>query len=210
MGDKMPDKNIFMFCENVNIKAFSIMPEGYSIRNLKKDELEIWKSMPFDGNYTEIYKKIMDEYYNKVYLKRENEFYEKCTVVCNKNNEVIGTCFLWKLSDKINTVHWFKIVKGYEGKGIGRALFSGLLKSTNDFPIFLHTQPESYKAIKLYNDFGFKIITDPEIGNRKNDINECLPILRENMPKEYYERLNFKELPKYYLDLIHELNINDF
>ena len=31
----------------------------------------------------------------------------------------------------------------------------------------LHTHPSSYRAIKLYSDMGFKLLTDPIIGTRQ-------------------------------------------
>jgi ribosomal protein S18 acetylase RimI-like enzyme len=207
----MDEKNIFMCCEKINKKALTQIPDGYIIRTLYKTELETWKSLPFDNNYTGIYKKFMDDYYNRVYKIRENEFYNKCIVVCDKNNEVIGTCFLWKLYE-INTLHWLKVKKEYEGKGIGRALISKATENINkdDFPVFLHTQPESYRAIKLYSDFGFKIITNKKIGNRINNINECITILKEKMPKEYYRNIKYKRISKKYQKIIEEKNINDF
>jgi ribosomal protein S18 acetylase RimI-like enzyme len=180
MGMNMPEQNIFMYCDKINKKALTQMPNEYSIRNLYETELELWKALPFDNNYTATYKNFMDDYYSKVYENRENEFYNKCIVVCDKINEVIGTCFLWKFYE-INTLHWLKVRKEYEGMGIGRALISKILENTNkdDFPIFLHTQPKSYRAIKLYSDFGFKIITNKIIGNRINNINECKIILKK-------------------------------
>jgi hypothetical protein len=38
------------------------MPNEYYTRNLAKSELDIWKTLPFDGNYTEVYKNFMDEH----------------------------------------------------------------------------------------------------------------------------------------------------
>ena len=51
----------------------------------------------------------------------------------------------------------------YEGKGIGRALLSYVMQSLpqNEYPVFLHTHPASFRAIKLYSDMGFKLLTDP-------------------------------------------------
>ena len=210
--EQLPEDNIFMYCNKVNKKAFTILINEYNFRYLYKTELEIWKSLPFDSNYSETHEYFMTDYYNRVYKIRENEFYDKCIVVCNKNNEIIGSCFLWKLDEKINTLHWLKIKKEYEGKGIGRALISKILEnvSKTDLPIFLHTQPGSYRAIKLYGDFGFKIITNEKIGNRTNNVDKCKTKLKENMSKKYFKKIKFTRVSKKYLDIFKEKNLNDF
>ena len=56
-----------------------------------------------------------------------------------------------------------KRVLANEGKGLGRALLTEILKNAG-LPIYLHTQPTPARAIKLYSDFGFKLTTDPIIG----------------------------------------------
>ena len=210
--EELPKDNIFMYCEKINVKALRQMPEGYYIRNLLKEELEIWKSLPFDNNYKETYKEIMDNYYDNIYRLKENIFYNNCKVVCNDKNEIIGSCFLWKFYDIINTLHWLKIKNEYENLGIGKGLISKLVENLNndDFPIFLHTQPESFRAIKLYSDFGFKIAKNNKIGKRLTNINECLPKLKENIPEEYFKNIEYGYIPNKYLKIIEENNINDF
>jgi ribosomal protein S18 acetylase RimI-like enzyme len=147
----------------------------------------------------------------RVYKNKENIFYNTCKVVC-KDSKIVGTCFLWKLNDKINTVHWFKVKKEYENNGIGRALLSYLFKDIKigDLPIFLHTQPESYRAIKLYTDFGFDIATNEYVGTRKNDIGDSKIYLQQHMPQKDYKQLRYFEIPKQYIEIINEEQINDF
>ena len=65
----------------------------------------------------------------------------------------------------------------------------------DDYPIFLHTQPSSFRAIGLYSDFGFKIVTNNTIGFRENNYKECLPILKQFMKKESFDKLQFEEAP---------------
>ena len=48
--DQISEKHIFMYCEEINKKAFTQISNEYQIRNLQKTELEIWKSLPFDDN----------------------------------------------------------------------------------------------------------------------------------------------------------------
>ena len=70
----------------------------------------------------------------------------------------------------------------------------------DDMPVCLHTQPSSYRAIKLYTDFGFKFITDPAVGARVNDLERALPALKQVMPAQAYAALGFARAPKALLD----------
>lgn len=190
-------ENIFMMCKQVNRQAFSALPPGFTVRTLRREELAFWKAMPFDDDYTADHAAYMDEFFRLTYVAQEETFFARVLVVCDPDDQIVGTCFLWQAYGLFNTVHWFKVVKGYEGRGIGRALLSILLQdvAAADLPIYLHTQPESFRAIKLYSDFGFALLTDQRIGQRDNHIEQCLPYLQAMMPKQDYEQLRFTTAP---------------
>lgn len=191
------DENIFMMCKRLNPQAFAQLPPGFTTRTLRRDELDFWKAMPFDDDYTADHAAYMDEFFRITYAAQEATFFASTLVVCDPHDQIVGTCFLWKAYGLFNTVHWFKVVKAYEGRGIGRALLSILFQEVTDadLPIYLHTQPESFRAIKLYSDFGFALLTDQRIGQRDNHIEQCLPFLQAQMPRQDYERLRFTTAP---------------
>lgn len=120
--------------------------------------------------------------------------------------------FIWRAYDQFNTVQWVKVRKQYEGKGIGRALLSFLMKElkTEDYPVYLHTQPGSYRAIKLYSDFGFSLVSDPIIGCRNNDLDECLPILEKYMPNIDFKQLIISEAPMNFLQFMATVKDDQF
>lgn len=209
----IPDKNLFMMCEQLNFSALRELPEPYYVRNCREDELDIWKAMPFDDPVqAKEYHQYMTDFFSTVYADKEELFYEKCLFVCDENDRPIGTAFIWKVYDAFNTVHWLKVVKGYEDKGIGRALLSIIMKELKeeDYPVYLHTQPGSYRAIKLYADFGFKLLSDPIIGPRSNDLEECLPILEKYMKPEDFNRLQIVQAPTYFLKKLETVTENEF
>ena len=196
---EIPDLNIFMMCDKLNNSALSKLPDGYHIRNCRPDELKIWKEFPFDNEEDKKeYYEFMSQYFNDVYSCNLNEFYNRCLFVCeDETDRPVATCFIWKAYNKINTIHWFKTIKEYEGKGLGRALLSYIMCSLNedDYPVFLHTQPGSFRAIGLYSNFGFKIVTNDVIGYRENHFKESLPILKQFMKEESFNNLQFIEAP---------------
>lgn len=213
MLEQLPNPNIFMLCEQVNEAAYREMPECYTIRLCRPDELDIWKSMPFDDEQTANQDLgYMDDYFNAVYAPKGNLFFNKCLFVVDKNDTPIGTCFAWKSYDTITTVAWYKVKNKYEGKGIGRALLTAVMRSLlpSDCPVLLHTQPSSDRAIKLYSDFGFKLLTDTKVGKRVNHINDCLPILKATMPKEDFDNFKFITAPESLLDFLSTQTLDEF
>ena len=111
---------------------------------------------------------------------------------------------MWKAYVKFNTIHWFKVLKKHEGRGTGRTLLSIITRDLKpeDFPVYLHTQPESFRAMKLYSDFGFALLSDKKFGSRKNALDECLPILEELMPKKFFQNLKITEAPKKFVETL--------
>jgi len=53
----------------------------------------------------------------------------------------------------------------------------------------LHTQPESYQAIKLYNDFGFNMTKKDCYGHAINEYEAAIDVLREVMSAEEFKKL---------------------
>lgn len=136
MGDRMPDDlNLFMMCEKLNAEALSELPPGYHPRNCRRDELDRWKAILADDPDPEQAKEssdYLDHYFMKVYGAKKDLFFQKCHFVCDVNDIPVGTCFIWKAYGRINTLHWLKVVKNSEGKGIGRALLSIVMKELKE------------------------------------------------------------------------------
>ncbi|MEI0493132.1 GNAT family N-acetyltransferase [Brachyspira intermedia] len=211
--NKIEDSNLFMMCKSINKNALSDIPNGYHIRNCKIDELNLWFEFPFDNEEDKKnYRNFMEQYFKDVYGNNEKLFFDKCLFICDDNDTPIGTCFAWKAYNLITTIHWFKVKKEYEGQGIGRVLISYVLNSIDykDFPIYLHTQAGSFRAIKLYSDLGFVLLTDEKIGCRENHLNITLPYLKEKMPLKYFNKLKFDKAPKEFLYAVNTSEINQF
>jgi len=190
----IPDLNLFMMCETPNPDAYTDIPDGFHIRTLRPQELELWKRFPFDeitGDLTG-YTDYMTGYFRAVYAPREAEFYARCLVICDSGDTPVGTCFAWRAYGAVTTVHWFKVWKTDEGKGLGRALLTAVMRGipAQEYPIYLHTQPSSFRAIKLYTDFGFSLLTDDRIGHRSNDLAQALPYL-EHFMGAHFRALRF-------------------
>ena len=210
---EIPAKDLFMMCRELNRYALGELPEGYHFRTLRRGELDEWKGMLLDFPHSpetrDEYMKVMSDYYDAVYAKKADTFFDSCLVACEGRDKLIGRGFIWKAYGEISTVHWYKVLKDHENRGVGRAILSEMLRGLGegDYPVYLHTHPSSYRAIKLYSDFGFQLLTNPIIGKRNNDLAECLPILKKHMARGEFERLSFAEAPRSFADIVgrHEI-----
>ena len=209
--NRIEDANIFMMCMRLNRSALTDLPAGYHFRRIREDELGIWKRMPFDDERTaDEYQGYMTDWFDRVYAPKKGLFFERCIFVCDACDQPIGTCFIWEAYDVVPTIHWYKVKKEHEGKGIGRALLSEVMKKAAKYPIYLHTQPGSFRAIKLYSDFGFVLLLDPVIGSRNNEIDVGLPYLKGHMPEAEYGKLRFGHAGKDFLRIVSKHVNNDF
>ena len=167
--EEIPDYNIFMMCAQVNPYALTELHADYYFRNCRPEELELWKAFPFDTvTVPADYEDMMNQIIHDSYRGQMDTFFTNTLFVCNQEGSPVATCSHWKAYGKINTIHWLKTRKAYEGQGIGRAVLSAIMRrfESRDYPIYLHTQPGSFRAIKLYSDFGFQLLRGGQIGTR--------------------------------------------
>lgn len=196
--DSIPDRNLFMVLRTPRAEAFSPLPAGYRLRHCRSDELPLWKAMHFDDPAEAARNApFMDGFYDQVYAPYGDLFFEKCLLCVDHRDVPVGTLFTWAAYGRVETLHWFKVIRSFEGRGIGRALLSAVLRALSDdaYPLCLHTQPSSFRAIKLYTDFGFALIDDPAVGHRENHLQECLPILQKHMREEDFQNLRTAKAP---------------
>lgn len=203
--EEIPDYNIFMMCEQLNKNALTELNTDFYFRNCRPDELEIWKAFPFDSDSVPSeYEDFMNEFIKVTYGNDIDTFFQNTLFVCNEEDRPIATCLHWKAYGKFNSIHWLKTRKAYEGQGLGRAVLSEIMRkfSTKDYPIYIHTQPGSFRAIKLYSNFGFKLLKGGKIGHRINELEKSLPILSEFMPKNDFDSLEIVDTPSNFIKLL--------
>jgi ribosomal protein S18 acetylase RimI-like enzyme len=210
---QIPDWNIFMMCKKLKRNAISELKTQYTVRSMRADEMDFWLNVPFDNEQESLeYRQFMLDYFENVFETKKDKFYSDTKVVCNTNDEPIATCLIWKIYDKFYTIQWFKVLKQYENQGIGRALLSIVLKDLDDsiYPIYLHTQPSSYRAIKLYSDFGFQLLDCGKVGSRQNDLQKCIPLLKEMIPNNEFDKLKVTQPSIEFLDFMKNQTLDQF
>jgi ribosomal protein S18 acetylase RimI-like enzyme len=199
------DLNVFMMCEQIETAACSEMPEKFIVRPMSIGDLDVWKRFPFDTTEdAKDFELFMTEFFTSAYGRDEEVFFRSTLFVCDQDEKPVATCGIWRAYDDFTTVQWLKVLPSHEGLGIARALLSIVLRRLheNDFPIYLHTQAGSFRAIKLYSDFGFRIIENCLDGLRPNEYRAAVDHLKVVMPHNAFARLQTTEAPQNFVDSI--------
>ena len=76
--------------------------------------------------------------------------------------------------------------------GLGRALGTAVMNiyaERGDLPVYIHTQPWSWKAILLYASLGFRLQKTDTFSNYENEYRKSMDELEKIVSKEQYELL---------------------
>lgn len=196
----MLDKNI-PYC-NIIMKYIgpainsepSIDIKGYHYSTYCNDDNKRWAQMEVDNNDFDTYSNAYS-YFNNKYLAKEEKLKKSFIGIRNDNDYLVGSIMCWndiKNNHLVNSLHWLIVDPQYQELGIGKKLVDALLfyASKNQlFPIYLHSQPWSYKAIGIYSSKGFKITKSDTFKNYSNDYDIAIKILENYMPKEKWHKL---------------------
>ena len=165
----IPYKSIIMRCDSINRNAFSEAEECFSIVKYKPGMKSVWIEIQKAAGQFEGYSDAdIADYFEKTFL------YDKGKRI-------------------VPVLHWLAVVPTHRNRGCARMLITYVLKyfeqKYGNQAVYLHTQPESYQAIKLYNDFGFNITQEDSYGHAVNEYEDAMEILKEVMNSEAYKRL---------------------
>lgn len=188
-------KSIIMCCAEVNKTAFRNAPTSVSIETYKLGMEKIWADIQkASGEFLESSKDEVATYFINRYGAESTLLIERCLFIKdNESGEYFGTCMAWaeKKGEKmIPVLHWLSVDTKYCGEGYARVLITEAMKlfekQNGNEPIFLHTQPKSFRAIKLYSDFGFCLTRKGVYGTAVNENEEAVPILEKYMKEETF------------------------
>ena len=174
-----------MRCDDYDIQA--IIESDFNIRNYKNGDENYWAEIEYKiGDFSSVEE--AKEYFVQKY--NSDELAEKCFFAETSDGKVVGSCIAWydqKDNAIVSSLHWLAVLPAHQNNGIGRALVIAVMnyyKENNLLPVYLHTQPWSYKAIKLYYSLGFNIQQEDTFGNYKNEYKEAKEILSNYLPLE--------------------------
>ena len=184
----IPHRHIIM--RNDNPELYNpVLPEGYTLDTYREGDEYAWAKMEvYAGDFANEEKAL--EYFTKTYLSNMDELMKRFVIVRNKDGEGVCSCIAWKTNRKgepAPALQWLVTAPGYEGLGLARAAAAETVNRyyhLGEKPVYLHTQPWSYKALWLYYQYGFKIVRHDTFQIFENQCDEALEILDTLIPKE--------------------------
>lgn len=160
------------------------LPEGFEFIPYEKGDETDWAEieasvLEFDS------KKEALGYFKERYMDDIRELERRCMFVKDKSGMKVATLTAWwDYSEQRRDpwLHWFAVKPEFQGKGIGGALLSRVMKLTvdmeGDVDVYLKTQTWSHRAIKLYLRQGFGFTDESKLGRWHNKgFDEALRII---------------------------------
>lgn len=195
----IPFFNIIMRCDQYEESGIFI-PEEYSFQKYQEGYENAWAQMEYEiGDFVSFDE--AKQYFIKNYLSDKDELVKRGVFLTDKNDNVIGSCLAWKDlkgEEKVASLHWLVVSPRYQSKGLGRAICQKtmeIFKEKEELPVYIHTQPWSWKAILLYISLGFGIQRKDSFSNYENQYENAITTLKKVVSEEQYQLIlnNTKE-----------------
>lgn len=175
----IPFCNIIMRCDRILPMEIKL-PEGYAIRSWQGGDEIAWGALhAATGDFATL--KEAASYFMGKYASAP----ERALFAVSPEGHVIGSVTAWtdaRAGEAVRSIHWLAVHEGHQGKGIGRALMQAALKlmrrEDNAAPVYLHTQPWSWKAVLLYISLGFKLQRKDSFASYVNQYDQAMTALR--------------------------------
>lgn len=186
----IPFYNTILRCDCYLQKEASL-PYGYEIVSFRDGYDEDWARLEFaiaDFDSIEEAKR----YFVSTYLtdpeKRNNLLF-----LLNPEKQVIGSCIAWqdiRQDAEVASLHWLVVDEVYQGMGFGRAMCLAVMNRFAElkmFPVYIHTQPWSWKAILLYISVGFRIQKTDTFSNYENQFDKAMGVLHDIVDRRSFD-----------------------
>ncbi len=186
----IPFYNTILRCDRYE-PGDKALPDGFAISAYKPGYEKAWAELEYSvGDFDS--SEQAKEYFINTYLK-DRELYDRLLFVVNPENRVVGSCIAWSdmRNDKpVSSLHWLVVDEKYQGMMLWRALCRAVMEiyeKQNAFPVYIHTQPWSWKAIMLYMSLGFRIQKHDSFSHYENQYEHAMKALKEVVSPEQYE-----------------------
>lgn len=188
----IPFYNMILRCDKYAATEINLL-DGFSIVPYNDGYEKEWAKLEcaigdFDSEVE------AENYFVSTYLtdieKRGN-----CLFLLTPEDKVIGSCIAWEDlhgDSLVNSLHWLIVEDKYQRKGLGKALclaVMNLFAKQNGTPVYIHTQPWSWKAILLDISTGFRLQQTDTFFHDENEYDKAMHTLKNVVPKKYFEMM---------------------
>lgn len=198
MPEQIAYKSIIMRCGRVQENAFREVSRGYVIEHYRPGMESVWAEIQqAAGEFHHETREGTIAYFYKAFGRDENLLKQRMVFLKDVGtDEYVGVCAAWfsqKNGQEIPIIHWLAVIPTHRSRGCARMLITVVMKIfSRKYPgqmIYLHTQPSSYQAIKLYQDFGFCMAKKDCYGTAENEYEEAMKVLETVMKEEVFTQL---------------------
>lgn len=189
----IPFFNTILRCDQYKNTKITL-PPGFSFRMFQKGDEKLWAALEYEiGDFNSLEE--AENYFISTYCSNENELRKRCLFVINASNKVVGSCIAWhdkKGTENVASLHWLVVSPSYQGQKLGKALCQKtmeIFQSLQEMPVYIHTQPWSYKAILLYINMGFQLQKQDTFANYKNQYEDTMRTLKNILNESQYDLL---------------------
>lgn len=186
----IPFYNTILKCSDYRHKEI-VLPEGYSIVSYRPGFEKDWARLEFSiGDFGSLEE--AEQYFADTYLQNP-EMFSRILFALDKDNDVAGSCIAWqdpKGECPAPSLHWLVVDEKHQGIGLGRALSTAVMNiyaGQGSLPVYIHTQPWSWKAILLYLSLGFKLQKTDTFSHYENEYDKAMTSLGKVVSEEQYE-----------------------
>lgn len=183
----IPYYNIIMRCDRILPMEIKL-PEGYTIRTYQPGDEDAWADMEYAiGDFPS------REAALTLFAERYLAAPERIFFAIAANGEIVGSAIADRRHGNIRALNWVIVSDAHQRKGIGKALCQTCLRlfrrEDNALPVYLHTQPWSWKAILLYISLGFKLQPKDTFSGHRNEYSQAMETLKSVVTPEQYTRM---------------------
>lgn len=195
----MPDRsipfyNLILRCDSWQ-EGEPSLPEGFSLRGFQPGDEAVWAALEHEiGDFSS--QEEARDYFTRTYGPHPRELARRCVFAVDGQGRAAGTCTAWRDPGKdgrtVASLHWLAVSPGVQGRGLGRALCRAALsifREAGEFPVYIHTQPWSWKALLLYVQEGFRLQRADTFNGYENQYAQGMAVLAELLPQERYREL---------------------
>ena len=188
----IPFFNTIMKCSDYS-PARVELPDGFSIVSYQHGYETGWAKLEYAiGDFDS--PEEAEKYFVETYLQN-TELFPNILFLLNRDHEIVGSCIAWqdmRGENSVSSLHWLVVQEQYQGIGLGRALCLAVMNiyaERGALPVYIHTQPWSWKAILLYRSLGFRLQKTDSFSHYENDYGKAMAELRKIVSAEQYELL---------------------